>query len=709
MSFRTVEKVGHVLPSEACLSSNHNIFLVVSSASSSPIVPEEVSERFFGTIIKFECGNAAQNKKLVSLTFKQKVVYLFGDVSTASAHVIDDLLHLAARILVIREGKRAVEPVPLSLEWNMVGLGRVPLIINGVGVYYRRFFETNVDYFTKIQKEHNFQSLTESNKTSAAYRKGIYITKVRPDEAGNRHFKLLRCSTNLSGATDNMKTTDEVIVRALNNEVPFIFKNAAPLDHILAQVYWNSEATADKKSVKAKIKAHSDKTKDMPQNGIMAFCTFYSKIGTQFKSNPDGDPFDKCLRRKTSILTNLRFKLKKSAYAQYDGKEALIQEFSVTLFPESVFFMSLSTNRLYTHAIVPSALPVPHLPTRMGYVVRCSKTSAVHIDGQNFIEQDEVDDRQKPVALEQPTIQGVSDLKGLYRIENSQMDLVEYGNRFTFSLNKGDYSAPMYDPRDEFQQIELPSLCEDNIFNALLQATRFEGVCRGRRGTVLVHQHKYRGTPIVRTTTKYTTPAQCFDSIHQRLAKTIEKAFVLQHPLNNALIETYDNTYFRMGAHTDQAQDLHKNSYIAVFSCYKEPNKEGHIDRTLVIEPKNHAKNACRSKAQRFEIPMRHNSVILWSLDTNRRFRHKIVLDKSRGDPPENIWLGVTFRTSMTYVNFKDGICYLENGKPLKLMNEDQRGEFYKLRGKENKNISFDYPDLTTTLSPSDLMPPTSS
>ena len=29
---------------------------------------------------------------------------------------------------------------------------------------------------------------------------------------------------------------------------------------------------------KAKIKAHADKTKDMPVNGLMAFVTFYDKL-----------------------------------------------------------------------------------------------------------------------------------------------------------------------------------------------------------------------------------------------------------------------------------------------------------------------------------------------------------------------------------------------------------------------------------------------
>ncbi len=43
---------------------------------------------------------------------------------------------------------------------------------------------------------------------------------------------------------------------------------------MLAQTYHNS-TTEDGKQKKARISRHSDKTKDMPSNSVMAFCTFY--------------------------------------------------------------------------------------------------------------------------------------------------------------------------------------------------------------------------------------------------------------------------------------------------------------------------------------------------------------------------------------------------------------------------------------------------
>merc|ERR1712186_153407 len=92
------------------------------------------------------------------------------------------------------------------------------------------------------------------------------------------YFHLLRCSSNLSGPTGNFRASDRRIVSALNQEASCIFENAAPLNHVLAQIYQNTPAAGAQKDAKAKIKAHSDKTKDMPRNGIMAFCTFYDQL-----------------------------------------------------------------------------------------------------------------------------------------------------------------------------------------------------------------------------------------------------------------------------------------------------------------------------------------------------------------------------------------------------------------------------------------------
>ena len=53
--------------------------------------------------------------------------------------------------------------------------GQVPINIYNIGVYLRNYFDSN-DYFDSLSKEHEFQVLTESNKQTNAFRKGIYLT-----------------------------------------------------------------------------------------------------------------------------------------------------------------------------------------------------------------------------------------------------------------------------------------------------------------------------------------------------------------------------------------------------------------------------------------------------------------------------------------------------------------------------------------------------
>ena len=204
------------------------------------------------------------------------------------------------------------------------------------------------------------------------------------------------------------------------------------------------------------------------------------------------------------------------------------------------------------------------------------------------------------------------------------------------------------------------------------------------------------GVPVVRTTTPYSAPAQRFRAVHEQLAALIQKSASLAVRFNNALIESYTNAYTTMGGHSDQALDLADESSIAVFSCYEHPEL-ANPPRRLVVESKGPG-------GEKFEIPLTHNSVVVLSVATNRRFRHKIVLDASKR-APENQWLGVTFRTSKTSVRLRDGHAYLPDDTRLTLATEEQRREFFRLRGRENDETDFTYPRITYTISESDLMP----
>src|SRR6185369_16017351 len=124
---------------------------------------------------------------------------------------------------------------------------------------------------------------------SKAHRTGIYLTPVS-QHGDELHFRLLRCSTNLSGPTESFCATDHRIIDALNHETDGLFRDHAPLNHVLAQLYANTPAVDGQKQTKAKISPHADKTKDMPVNGIMAFCTFYD--GLDQLRPLSSDPFD---------------------------------------------------------------------------------------------------------------------------------------------------------------------------------------------------------------------------------------------------------------------------------------------------------------------------------------------------------------------------------------------------------------------------------
>ncbi|MER7516772.1 hypothetical protein [Streptomyces sp. NPDC126499] len=401
-------------PAEARIEDADNILVAPPALHEDDLV-----RNFFGTVLTPE-DLASGAPGLAGRT-----VYLCGDISAIGA----PRLRGAARVFVVQELSYGGDDVDAA--WTPVGLGRVPVRVHGVGVYYRRFFDPDGDHFARIRAEHAFQSLTESTKPGTAQRSGIYLTPVTR-EGDELRFRLLRCSTNFSGPTENFRPTDTSIVEELNREAAVVFRGQAPLNHVLAQIYHNTRATAERRQSKARISSHADKTKDMPANGIMAFCTFYDRL--------DGlrplaeDAFDLGVKG-VSALTRLHFRLKEPA-GDRDGT-ALPSRFSLTLHPGSVFFMPLSTNRLYTHEIRPAALDAALLPTRLGYVVRCSGTEAVHKNGHTFLQR-----AGGPVPLEPPTQAGMDELRRLYAEENRSSSFVDYGEEFLFSMNAGDYLAP---------------------------------------------------------------------------------------------------------------------------------------------------------------------------------------------------------------------------------------------------------------------------
>jgi hypothetical protein len=341
---------------------------------------------------------------------------------------------------------------------KVINSGKVPINIHGVGVFFRNYFGSNKfgsnnDYFKSIEKEHDFQSLTESNKPSNAFRKGIYLSKVENKDDGI-HFNLLRCSSNLSGPTDNLRDTDDEIIKQANKMNHLFFDQKVDLNHVLAQIYYNTKLSVlfvwcmrvmnfiwnllfgieyynvNNTIRKAKISVHSDKTKDMPRNGTMAFCTFYKS----FSENIFHDERLNDLKKIKNDLFDYQYaNLSVFTKIYFRNKQNPKDVFNVILYPNSLLLIPLSTNRLYTHEIRPSPVSIDKLPTRMGYVIRCSKTEAVYKNNQTYIND---------VKLREITENNIEDIRGLYFKENTTDEIIEYGDIF-YSMNSGDYKCPI--------------------------------------------------------------------------------------------------------------------------------------------------------------------------------------------------------------------------------------------------------------------------
>ncbi len=373
------------------------------------------------------CGRIVENLSEISEPYQDKKIYICGDISKLPSTNIP--------LYIVKELSSNYENCE-NENIQIIELGEVPVIIENAGVYFRHLFKEE-DCFNKIKTEHKFQNLTESNKGGSALRTGIYLTEIKKEETVEKgeilHYRLLRCSSNLTGPTDNFRETDHKIIKTLNEAAKYVFEKETSLNHVLAQIYQNKKTTGIKvKEKKAKIKAHSDKTKDMLKDGLIAFCTFYDKANFQHLQSSNSDKFDYCYKD-ISGLTRLHFKLKDSV-----KDDTLAKKFSVTLYPNSAFIIPLSTNRLYTHETRPSMLNIDLIPIRMGYVVRCSKAEALFMGNQTYIKEN-----GELIKLENITQKTMTDLRSSYYEENKTENLVEYG-KVHFSMNLGDYQKPIY-------------------------------------------------------------------------------------------------------------------------------------------------------------------------------------------------------------------------------------------------------------------------
>jgi hypothetical protein len=236
---------------------------------------------------------------------------------------------------------------------------------------------------------------------------------------------------------------------------------------------------------------------------------------------------------------------------------------------------------------------------------------------------------------------------------------------------------------------------KEDTFKECSKSINVEDVVMGRKGTVLVDCDNDI-IPIVRTTTIYNEPVQNLSPFHYDIINKIKENFQnLDIEFNNALIEIYDSKYRKMKFHTDQSLDLEEDSYICLFSCYE--NMSNNIEDMRKLKIKNKITNECS------EFLLENNSVILFSTLYNHKYLHKIILESHKA---QNRWLGITFRLSKTFIKFINNNPHMcHNDEILRIASDEEKTEFYKHKGIENKEDEYTYPEINYTISASDQMP----
>jgi len=239
----------------------------------------------------------------------------------------------------------------------------------------------------------------------------------------------------------------------------------------------------------------------------------------------------------------------------------------------------------------------------------------------------------------------------------------------------------------DFQHFTLNELYS---FSQLTKDLQFEQLCKGRQGCNL-YNPIMGFISIVRTTTEYQNPSQKFRLIHYQLMESIKQFKNVD--FNNALTEIYTSQSRKMKFHTDQTLDLLENSWICLYSCYEQiPENQTDLGnlRSLIIQEKG--------TDVLTKIPLYHNSIVMFSVATNKRYLHKIISEM----PINNKWLGITFRMSKTLIEIIDEIPYFAPTFPhlvrLRLATEEERKEFMKYKGAENLMTDFSYPTIDYTL-----------
>lgn len=146
---------------------------------------------------------------------------------------------------------------------------------------------------------------------------------------------------------------------------------------------------------------------------------------------------------------------------------------------------------------------------------------------------------------------------------------------------------------------------------------------------------------------------------------------------------TFNDEYKRMRYHSDQSQDLALDSFIALYTTYDDSTNP---NRKLQIQ--------CKQNGKTFYILLDDKSMVVWTLETNAKYRHKIIPCNNL----DNVCHTMTLRNSKTFVSYVDNRCIMVSSmKELLLANDNEKNNIIMTSG---------YPSYNYTLSPSDMLKP---
>lgn len=245
------------------------------------------------------------------------------------------------------------------------------------------------------------------------------------------------------------------------------------------------------------------------------------------------------------------------------------------------------------------------------------------------------------------------------------------------------------------------------FFDTIAQSLKFEKLGKGRKIAIVAKPTSDGMIPLVRSASKYTNPVQLFtpeiESLANDIALTISILENIPPPnFNNMMAEIYTTKYKTMGYHSDHSLDLESGSWICIFSCYKEPDSKS----LRILRIKN------KSVQEEQDIVLEHNSIVFFSEQTNSLYLHKIIIPSPPSPPSfkfDNLWLGQTFRSSKTFLNFDHPSLppsIHHSDHRLRLATASEEMMFLRMKKQQNESLQYEYPIVDYTLSPSDILTP---